>query len=133
MGPITEHVRTVGSWPVVPTPVVIVVGIPVVGPSIPIVIVRTADDMNSGPDFLEIIDLNGFHLERIPARSHDMEFHLSVFHMPGGRDIHGFRGPIGSEDEGITVKRSFPLGFGRSPRFFIRGLDPKPSSYVILL
>jgi hypothetical protein len=91
--------------PIIRTPIIVVVDIPEGRPDVPVVIIDTMGYRNSVWFLLEILDLNIFHIKAISPLSHNMDFQLTVFHMPSRWNINGFRGLARSKNKGVPIRR----------------------------
>jgi hypothetical protein len=104
--PYPVYINQGSFWPIVRTPVIVVVGVPIGRPPVPIVAIVVVNDLNSRWFLLEILDENMLNIKGIPARGHDMHFNSAIFHMPSSWNINSLRGSIISKDEGIATERS---------------------------
>jgi len=131
--PIPPLIDQIGPRPITGPPVIVVVDITMARPSIPVIVAEMMDYRNSGWFLIEILNSNVFHIEAVFTLSHDMHLQAAVFHMPLRGNMNGLRGPIGAQDKSVAIKGN-PLSW----IYFclclvINGLDPKPSSHLIVL
>ena len=85
------------------TPVIVVIGIPVSGPPVPVVVIGTMDDGNVARSRLKIYKTHIEYIEAVLSLSHNMHFHRIVLHVAAARDNNGFRGSFGSKDKRISI------------------------------
>jgi hypothetical protein len=108
------------------------VAVPIGRPSVPVVVVRMMDYLDSGRLFLEIFNSNRIHIEGISTRGHDMHFHCAVFHMSTGRNIDGLRNSIRSKDKGVSIEYDVVFGFYDAGLISIDRLNPQSSRCFII-
>jgi len=71
--PIPPLIDQIGPRPITGSEVIVMVGITIERPSIPVIVAEMTDYLNSGWFLLEILNLNEFHIKTIFTLSHYMD------------------------------------------------------------
>ena len=100
---IPAFVDDIGLRPEQRTPVVVVIGIPIAGPPIPVAVIRMMDDGKIARPRLKKHKAHITYIEAVLSLGHDMHLHRVVFHVAAARDNNGFRVQFGSEPASPTT------------------------------